>query len=248
MNISQSKEISVSNETDDGELFEIMAGGCETGLAAFGVFYSRYAKGLHKRTCRIKGLTEADREDFVQEAMLRAYRFAHKFKPPDPSLDKSAKRNNTMAWLIKIARNLHLEKLRKLKADGVNGFTPLEMEDENGEFSHFITDKLRDGEGFHLTREMEEKVIPGLTSPETEKENSERMKNVKQFLNNLPEKKRDVLLANFGDEYDYRNPKKPLSRKLIESLKDKHNLTSANMRQIKKRTIEAAKKELKKKE
>ena len=83
MNISQSKEISVSNEADDGELFEVMAGGCETGLAAFGVFYSRYAKGLHKRTCRIEGLAKADRKDFVQETMLRAYRFAHKFKPPD---------------------------------------------------------------------------------------------------------------------------------------------------------------------
>ena len=153
-----------------------------------------------------------------------------------------------MAWLIKIARNLHLEKLRKLESDGVNGFIPLEKEDDNGEFSHFITDELCDGEGFQIMRETEEKVIPGFVPQDYENEDSERMKDLKIFLNNLSEKKRDVLLAYFGDEYDYRNPKKPLSRKLIESLKDKHNMTSANMRQIKKRTFEAAEKELKKKE
>lgn len=248
MNNSQSQEISISNETDDGELFEMMVGKGETGLAAFDVFYRRYVKGLHKRTCRIKGLAQADKEDFVQEAMLRAYRFAHKFKSPDSSLSKSAKRNKTMAWLVKIARNLHLEKLRKLKADGVKGFTVFEVENEDGEFSHFVTDELHNGEGFHQIREAEERAIPGLIPPEDGKTNSERIKNVKVFLNGLPEKKRDVILAYFGDEYDYRNPKKPLSRELIESLKDKHDLTSANLRQIKKRTFEAAEKELKEKE
>jgi RNA polymerase sigma factor (sigma-70 family) len=250
MNISQSQENSVGGEADDGELFKLMAAGGEAGLVALGVFYRRYAEGLHKRTCRIKGLAEADREDFMHETMLRAYRSAHTFKPPDASLIRAAKRAKTMAWLVEIARNLHLEILRKLKAGGMNGFASLEAEDENGEFSHFITDKLRNGEGYHLLRETEEKVIPRLVPPENEeKTESERMRSLKNFLNNLPEKKRDVLLTYFGEDYDYRDPNKPLPRKVIDALKAKHKgLTSANMRQIKKRTFEAADKELKKKE
>lgn len=245
MNISQSLEISISGEVDDGELFAVMAGGGETGFAAFGIFYRRYVDDLYERICHIKGLAEADRNDFVQEAMMQAYRAADTFKPPDPSLSNTAKRNKTLAWLLKIARRLHLQELRKLKADGVNGFEPLEAEDENGEFSYFILDNLRNGEGYHLMREAEKKAIPGLASSEETK--SERMAAVKDFLKKLPEKKRDVLLAYFGDEYDYRYPKKPLSRKLIAKLNKKHGLTSASLRQIKKRTLKEASAKLNKK-
>lgn len=245
MNISQSLEISISGEADDGELFAVMAGGGEAGLAALDVFYRRYIKDLYERICRIKGLTEADRNDFVQETMMQAYRAADTFKPPDASLNNTAKRNKTLAWLLKIARRLQLQKLRKLKADGVNGFEPLEIEDENGEIPQFVLDNLRNGEGYHQMREVEKRAYPGLDL--VEEIESERMTAVIDFLNNLPEKKRDVITAYFGDEYDYRNPQKPLSRKLIAKLKKKHGLTSAALRQIKKRTLEEASAKLNKK-
>lgn len=245
MNISQSLEISISGEADDGELFAVMADGGEVGRTAFSIFYRRYIKDLYERICHIKGLAEADRNDFVQEAMMQAYRAANTFKPPDPSLSNTAKRNKTLAWLLKIARRLHLQELRKLKGDGVKGFEPLEAEDENGDFSHFILDNLRNGEGYHLMREAEKRAFPGLDS--SEETESEKMAAVKEFLKKLPEKKRDVLLACFGDEYDYRNPKKPLSRKLIAKLNKKHGLTSASLRQIKKRTLKDASAKLNKK-
>lgn len=245
MNISQSLEISISGEADDGELFAVMAGGGEAGFAAFGIFYRRYIDNLYERTCQIKGLAEADPENIVQETMMQAYRAAETFKPPDASLSNAAKRNKTLAWLLKIARRLHLQELRKLKADGVNGFEPLEIEDENGEIPQFVLDNLRNGEGYHQMRESENRAYPSLDlTKETE---SERMAAVKDFLNNLPEKKRDVITAYFGDEYDYRYPQKPLSRKLIAKLKKKHGLTSAALRQIKKRTLEEASAKLNKK-
>lgn len=246
MNISQSQENPVSNEADDGELFELMAGGGETGLAAFDIFYRRYAKGLKKRTCRIEGLAESDAEDFMQEAMLRAYRSADTFKPPDVSLSSAAKRSKTMFWLIEIARNLHLEKLRELEVEGVKGFDSLEAENEDGEFSHYIPDELNDGEGYHLVRAAEEKSIPGLAPPEETE--SDKMQRLKEILKRLPEKKRDILLTYFGDEYDYRNPKRPLSRELIAELKGRHDETSDNLRQIKGRTFKAVNKECNKEE
>ena len=245
MNFSQSLEISISNEADDGELFAVMTGGGEIGLAAFGVFYRRYVKDLFERICRIKIIAEDDQNDFVQETMMQAYRAADTFKPPDPSLSDSAKRNKTLAWLLMIARRLQLQELRKLKNDGVNGFESLEAEDENGDFSHFILDNLQNGEGYHLMRKAEMRAFPSLES--SEETESERMAAVKDFLNKLPEKKRDVILTYFGDEYDYRNPKKPLSRKLIAKLNKKHGLTSAGLRQIKKRTLKEASSKLNKK-
>lgn len=246
MNISQSLEISISGEADDGELFAVMAGGGEAGFAAFDVFYRRYAKELHKRTCRIEGLSKNDAEDFMQEAMLRAYRAANTFKPPNKSLSPAAKRNKTMFWLIEIARNLHFEKKRKLEVEGVNGFDSLEIEDENGEFSHFITDNLKNGEGYHLTREAEEKSIQELIPPENE--DSEKMQILKTKLIRLPEKKRDILLTYFGDEYDYRTPKRPLSRELMDELKVRLDETSENLRQIKGRTYKALKSDCEKEE
>ena len=240
MDISRSQENSVSDEADDGELFALMAAGGETGLAALDVFYRRYVRDLHNRTCRIKGLKEADREDFVQDAMMRAYRSADTFKTPNASLSPAAKRDKTVAWLVEIARNLHLEKLRELKNEGVNGFDSLEAEDEDGEFSHFIIDELKDGEGYYLVRAAEEKTIPGLVLPEEPE--SEKMQRIKTGLNRLSEKKRDVLLNYFGDEYDYRDPKRPLSRDLIAELKAKHNVkTSENLRQIKGRALKEVK-------
>lgn len=239
MDISQSQENSVSGEADDGELFALMAGGGDVGLAALDIFYRRYVRDLHNRTCRIKGLKQADREDFVHDAMMKAYRSADTFKPPAASLSPAAKREKTVAWLIEIARNLHLEKLREIKAEGVNGFDSLEANDEDGKFSHFITDKLKDGEGYHLVREAEEKTIPGLVPPEETE--SEKMQWIKNSLNRLREKKRDILLTYFGDEYDYRNPKRPLSRELMAELKEKHGETSENLRQIKGRTLKTVK-------
>lgn len=241
MDISQSQENSVSSEADDGELFALMAAGGETGRDAFAVFYRRYSRRLKQLTCRIEGLSKNDGEDFMQEAMLKAYNSAHTFKPPDASLSPKAKREKTMFWLIEIARNLHNEKLRKLKAEGVNGFDSLEAEDEEGEFSHFITDELDDGEGYHLVRAAEEKTIPELVPPEEPE--SEKMQRLKESLKRLPEKKRAILLAYYGDEYDYRDPERPLSRELIAELKNEHNVTSENLRQIKGRTLKAVKAE-----
>lgn len=246
MNISKSLRNDISEDVEDGELFEQMAGSGEVGLAAFGIFYSRYAEELNKRTCRIEGLSEADSEDFMQEAMLRAYRAANTFKPPDASFSPAAKRSKTIFWLIEIARNIHLEKIRKLEADGVNGFDSLEVEDEGGEFSYFITDLLKDGEGYHSVREAEEKSIQELVpSKGTE---SEKMQILKGRLNCLPEKKRGILLVYFGDEYDYRNPKRPLSRELIGELKEKYSETSENLRQIKGRVFKVVKADCQKEE
>jgi RNA polymerase sigma factor (sigma-70 family) len=246
MNISKSLKNDIGEDVEDGELFERMAGGGEVGLAAFGIFYSRYAEELNKRTCRVEGLSDADSEDLMQEAMLRAYRAASTFKPPDASLNSDAKWSKTMFWLIEIARNIHLEKIRKLEADGVNGFESLEVEDESGEFSHFITDILKDGEGFHLVREAEEKAIQELVpSEETE---SEKMQILKGRLNRLPKKKQDILLVYFGDEYDYRTPKRPLSRELIGELKEKYSETSENLRQIKGRAFKVVKADCQKEE
>lgn len=247
MDISQSQENSVSGEADDGELFELMAAGGETGLAALDVFYRRYSKRLKQLTCRIEGVSKNDSEDFMQEVMLKAYRSAHTFKPHDASLNPTAKRDKTMFWLIKIARNLHNEKLRELETEGVNGFDSLETEDENGEFSHFITDKLKDGEGYHLVRAAEEKTIPELVPPEEPE--SEKMQRIKNGLKRLSEKKRDILLNYFGDEHDYRDPKRPLSRELLAELKEKHNVkTSENLRQIKGRALKEVKADCKKEE
>lgn len=236
MDISQSQENSVSDEADDGELFALMTAGGEKGLAAFDVFYRRYSKRLKQLTCRIEGVSKNDGEDFMQEAMLKAYRSAHTFKPPDASLSAAAKRDKTIFWLIKIAGNLHNEKLRELETEGVKGVYSLEAEDEEGGFSHFITDELDDGAGYHLVRAAEEKTIPGLVPPEEPE--SEKMQRIKNGLKRLPEKKRDILLNYFGDEYDYRDPHRPLSRELIAELKAKHNVkTSENLRQIKGRAL-----------
>jgi RNA polymerase sigma factor (sigma-70 family) len=241
MDISQSQENSVSGEADDGELFALMAAGSETGFAAFDVFYRRYSKRLKRLTCRIEGVSKNDGEDFMQETMLQAYRSAHTFKPPAASLSPAAKRDKTMFWLIEIARNIHNGKLRKLEADGVNGFDALEAHDEEEKFSHFITDELADGEGYHLVRAAEDKTIPGLVPPEEPE--SEKMRRLKDSLSRLPEKKRKILLAYHGDEYDYRDPHRPLSRELIAELKDEHQVTSENLRQIKTRAFKTVKAE-----
>ena len=241
MDISQSQENSVSGEADDDKLFALMTAGGETGRAAFGVFYRRYSKRLKKLTCRIEGVSENDGEDFMQETMIKAYRSAHTFKPPDASLGLIAKRDKTVFWLIEIARNLHNEKLRELKTEGVNGFNSLEAHDQEGEFSHFITDELDDGEGYHLVRAAEDKTIPGLVPPEEPE--SEKMRRIKNSLKRLPKKKRKILLAYYGDEYDYRDPHRPLSRELIAELKDEHQVTSENLRQIKTRAYKTVKTE-----
>ncbi len=220
-------ESPLTDEASDGELLAAMVAGDEAGLAAFEIFYSRYVEDLYKYIYRVKGLLEADRRDLVQEAMLKAYHSAATFKRNEiADSDAEKNRRQTVAWLGQIAARIHYQKFRR--QNGAK-FEVLEEENRDSEKTELASDKIPKGERGLRIRESEEKFLQALSS--NGQVESVPRKILQEVLDKLPERECEILLATY-EEFDLQNPKKQLSREKINEIKERYNISSENLKQI----------------
>ncbi len=157
------KENSLTDAASDGELLSAMAANDDSSYSAFDIFYNRYFDDLHSFTFRVFGLFEADRFDLVQDTMLQAFRAATTFKEENDG-DAERMRRRTIAWLGKIATNLHREKYRRQKG---TEFESLEKENYETENIEISSEKILVSELVHRIRESENEVSGNFSPTDT---------------------------------------------------------------------------------
>lgn len=74
--------------------------------AKLAVLFERHHRALFQYLARLAGDREAG-EDLVQEAFFRMLKYAHTFEP----------RHEFSSWMYRIARNVHLDSVRKRKPE-----------------------------------------------------------------------------------------------------------------------------------
>jgi len=221
-------EHSPTDEASDGELLAAMAKDNEASFTAFDIFYNRYFDDLRKYTFRVIGLLEADRLDLVQETMLQTYRAAATFKELKVSVDDDAEkiRRRTIAWLGKIAVNIHRQNFRRQK-----GVKFEELEDENRESGNvgIPSEKIPGGELVWRIRENENEILRAFSSNGHFPSKPREIMN--EVLGELTEREREILLATY-EEADLQNPNQHLSQKKIDEITGRYGISSKNLKQI----------------
>lgn len=219
------KENSLTDEASDGELLAAMAADDDLSYSAFDIFYNRYFDDLHDFTFRVYGLLEGDRFDLVQETMLQAYRAAATFTEDDDGNPVRVRRR-TIAWLGKIATNLHREKYRRQKG---TEFESLEKEDHGTENIEIPSEKIPAAELVWKIRESEDKISKGISA--NGHAASLPRKIMREVLAELSERECEILLASY-EEFDFQKPNQHLSQEKIDELTERYDITSKNLKQI----------------
>ncbi len=221
-------EHSLTDEESDGELLAAMAKDDDSSDTAFDIFYNRYFDALRSYTFRVIGLLEADRLDLVQETMLQAYRAAATFKELKITADDDAEkiRRRTIAWLGKIAVNIHRQNFRRQKGAKFEGLEDENRETENVEIP---SEKISGGELVWRIRENEDKILRTFSSNGHAASKPREIMN--EVLGELDERAREILLATY-EEADLQNPNQHLSQKKIDEICERYGITSKNLKQI----------------
>lgn len=217
------QENSLTDEASDGELLAAMAADDDLSYSAFNIFYNRYFDDLHSFTFRVVGLLDADRFDLVQETMLQAYRAAATFKEAEEG-DANQKRRRTVAWLGKIATNIHREKYRRQKGTEFES-----LEKENQETVEVPSEKISSGELVWRIRENEDKILQDFSS--NGHAGSTPRKIMREVLAELSEREREILLATY-EEFDFQKPNQHLSQEKIDEITERYGISSKNLKQI----------------
>lgn len=209
-------------QSDDGELFALIAKNNTDSEKAFDVFYKRYKNDFYRLLFRISS-DERVKKELFNETMERAYYKAHTFKVENNKIVKN-QRGKTLAWLGKIARNIYIQTFRdnekEVKAE-VNEDL-LETVSENGIISKAeLNSKIRESEDNFFD----------IKNSATNSISSEK-KILQKVLLELSERDRDILLAYY-DEYDPRIKHQKLSRGKIKELSQRYNITPDYIRTLK---------------
>lgn len=138
-------------QSDRATIEAILAGQTD----AYAELVVRHSRRLFRLAFRIAG-DEADADDIVQEAFLRAY----------VKLDSFGLRSDFGTWIYRIAVHCALDKLKSRTAVRVR---QVAEEDDPGQYEVQVADSAPDPERLAISREigaLEEKAMSGLTSLE----------------------------------------------------------------------------------
>lgn len=132
-----------------------------------------HTDALYRTALRMTRNT-ADAEDLVQEAMLKAYRFFHRFEQG----------TNIRAWLFKIMTNLYINRYRKKTR------TPAELSIDDME--DFVLFRQMTGAGSYDPDRPDEQVFGELFTDR-----------VKEEIDNLPDEFRTVAVLSILEGFSY---------------------------------------------
>lgn len=187
----------IITQATDEELFAQMAKGGYAGRGAWAEVYRRYVVDLYNLLFRLRDIPQASVPGLVQQTMIRAYEHAHAFRAGDVT-DTEAEHNRTLAWLCKIARNLH-SSIRRQQVP----ISPLPQQGDE-------TDSELSTKGRRLTRgelQQEIKHVESIVSGNGDDEYiPPRKRLLCEALDSLSDMDRDIVTATL-DYLPYRLPK-----------------------------------------
>jgi len=217
-------------ESSDAELFALMARRGDDWQEAWAEFYRRYVSDFFRLVCRLRGLTNAGAQELVQETMLQANRSARTFQVVEGQ-DGEASRRRTLAWLGRIARNLHYEKLRRQQNPPATS-SEREVSSDGSSATAVEEPKISRGALYRRVREAQDAVARIARSSNVPVSAERQL--LRDALTTLTEKELDVLLVSY--EYYERGEEHPhLPRAVIAELCERHQISPAYMRKIRER-------------
>ena len=216
--------------TMDGELFALMANRGVDAREAWAELYRRYVADFHRLVCRLRGLSVAGAEELVQETMIQAYKSAHTFKAGE-GLDRESSRRRTLAWLGRVARNLHYEMLRKQKVTLVFDADRQRNRESAAEVPSEAS-KIAPEELYRRIREAEVGVRE--ISHASGAQPSDERRLLRDALATLTERDLDILLVSY-EYYEPGESNPHLPRAVIAELCERHNVSATNLRKIRER-------------
>ena len=163
------------HELSDAELMVLIARGDQE---AFDLVYVRYKTQLSRFIAKFVQ-DEACADDLLQEAFLRVYRSADKFKPE----------GRFVGWLYRIATNLCLNELRRRRAHPQVSL--------NREVQFAVTDSESE------SVELHELIPDTATSPGEAVEWSETQQQILSALDEISSSQREVLSMRLWDELKF---------------------------------------------
>jgi RNA polymerase sigma factor (sigma-70 family) len=218
---------SAFGEASDGHLFALMERRTNEGREAWGEFYRRYVADFYRLVSRLRGLSETEAEELVQETMIQAYKSAHTFRAVE-GIEPEASRRRTLAWLGRIARNIHYERLRGQK---INLIVDAERQaDERS--APYGEHQISRTELHRRIRESEE-AVAGLAHEAGTSISAERQL-LRDALAQLPERELDILVVSY-EYYEQGEIHPHLPKAVVAELCARHGVSSVNLRKIRER-------------
>lgn len=216
--------------SSDAELFVLMAQRGDDWREALAEFYRRYVSDFFRLICRLRGLTDAGAEELVQETMIQAYKSAHTFRAVEGQ-DGAEARRRTLAWLGRIARNLHYEMLRGRKVLLLSDSERPENQ-EGGSPAPAEGAKVSREELHRKINEAQDAVAGIARASGTSPTKEKRL--LRDALATLTERELDVLLVSYeyyepGEEHPH------LPKAVIAELCERHQVSPTNLRKIRER-------------
>lgn len=211
-------------------MFALMAQRGDDWREALAEFYRRYVSEFFRLVCRLRGLTNAGAEELVQETMIQAYRSAHTFRAVEGQ-DGVVARRRTLAWLGRIARNLHYETLRGRQSPPAadSGRTG----NRDGSSTAVAEEPKITREELHRRVSEAQDAIAGIARASGAPATDER-RLLRDALATLTERELDVLLVSY-EYYEPSDEHPHLPRAVIAELCARHQVSSANLRKIRER-------------
>ncbi len=230
MDLTDTRGTTIVNKATDGELFARMAERGLAGKEAWAEFYQRYVEDFRRLVCRLRGVPQASVDELVQETMIQAYKAAHTFRNGDVS-DAGVARRRTLAWLGRIAHNLHWSMLRQQR-----GVLVSSLPQQDGEDDSQLSTKGRRLSPGELHREIKdaEVVISG-GGNDNQISISKRL--LREALDTLTDRERDILIATF-DHHERGQKQQKLPSAVVKEICETYNIKSDYLRQLRKRALE----------
>lgn len=230
MDAAGTRSTTTISKATDGELFARMAELGSTAKEAWAEFYQRYVGDFRKLVCRIRGLPQAGVDELIQETMIQAYKAAHTFRDGDIS-DAEVARRRTLAWLGRIAHNLHWSMLRQQRGVLIGN-----LPQHNGEDDSQLSTKGRRlslGELHREIKDAEGVVLDGGNDEHI----SLRKRLLREALDSLTDRERDILIATF-DHHERGQKQQRLPNAVVKEICETYNISHAYLRQLRKRALE----------
>ncbi len=226
-------------DATDRDLFAMIAQRGSEAEGAWAVFYERYVNELYQFLHRLRGMNQGLLEDLVHETMVQAWKAANTFKVEDES-DKRIYRDETLAWLGRIAQRLYFQMHRQQKIKLVSSsFEDPEKEESSPETTGRA--KIPPGRLTHEIREAEN-LVAGV-GENVENQISKQKWLLLEALKTLPDRERDVLLVTYEYGVPGQNPHLPSD--VVARLCETWKINSTYLRKIRERAYKQVEQYLK---
>lgn len=219
------------SEATDEQLFALMAERGEDAKEAWETFYLRYINDFYRLVHRLMGVSHSDINDLVQEAMIKAWESAHTFKGGGDGNTDIARRR-TLAWLCRIAKN-HYWGMRRRKIILVSDSET----QKDGPVSSLSKDEARRMDFSKLHHEIKNAVdaVTGVVEVEEDAISIQKLL-LQEALTTLPEREREIMLATYEHSEPGQQQQRRLPKEAIDEICQNFEITSDNLRQIRRRT------------